>query len=176
MARSFRSGSLKALITHGESSSTVFGEVSTEAGTLRALGVSRALDGGVNLRIAGEAVRSVAMLADELPLLLINAESFELLTGQPVQRRRFLDWGVFHVEHGFMGWWRQARDCLKQRNSVLRHGKISVRIGVNSLCVGLQKQEVGKVRSEKAGRQEVRRLEGCVTIKRQPYSIQYALS
>ena len=125
MARSFRSGSLKTLITHDESSTTVFGEVRTEANTLRALGVSRALDGGVNLRIAGEPVRSVALLADELPLLLINAESFELLTGQPLQRRRFLDWGVFHVEHSFREQGQRFQRALSQRNHLLRRGRLA---------------------------------------------------
>jgi DNA replication and repair protein RecF len=124
MARSFRSGPPRSLITHGEGSCTVFGEVAAPDGPARPLGVSRSLDGAVTLRVAGETVRSVATLADELPLLLINADSFELLTGQPVQRRRFLDWGVFHVEHQYREQSQRFQRALVQRNHLLRRGRI----------------------------------------------------
>ena len=124
MARSFRSGPARTLITHGEDSCTVYGERISADGVSRALGVSRAIDGSVTLRIAGDTVRSVAALADELPLLLINADSFELLTGQPQQRRRFLDWGVFHVEHHYREQSQRFLRALAQRNHLLRRGRI----------------------------------------------------
>lgn len=125
MARSFRSGPPKSLITHGENTCTVFGERQGAGGAIRPLGVSRALDGTVTLRLDGETIRSVSQLADELPLLLINAESFELLTGQPQQRRRFLDWGVFHVEHDFREHGQRFQRALVQRNHLLRRGRIT---------------------------------------------------
>jgi DNA replication and repair protein RecF len=124
MARSFRTGAPKTLITHGEESCIVFGERRLPNGRGRGLGVSRRLDGSVEVHIAGERVRSLATLADELPLLLINAESFELLVGQPQQRRRFIDWGVFHVEHEFRDHWQRFQRALTQRNHLLRRGRI----------------------------------------------------
>lgn len=125
MARSFRSGPPRSLITHGEAAYTVFAERKIEGGGTRALGVSREQDGTLTLRVAGETIRSVARMADEQPLLLINNESFELLLGQPQQRRRFLDWGVFHVEHPFRGYWQRFQRALTQRNHLLRRGRIS---------------------------------------------------
>jgi DNA replication and repair protein RecF len=58
-------------------------------------------------------------------LQVINSDSFNLLLGSPGHRRQFLDWGVFHVEHQFHGVWQRFQRVLKQRNSLLRHGKIS---------------------------------------------------
>ncbi|MGV6806377.1 MAG: DNA replication/repair protein RecF, partial [bacterium] len=40
-------------------------------------------------------------------------------------RRRFIDWGMFHVEHRSRSVWRNFNRALLQRNSLLRHGKIS---------------------------------------------------
>ena len=47
---------------------------------------------------AGRAA-AVSELIEQLPLLVINADSFDLLNGPPRSRRQYLDWGVFHVEH-----------------------------------------------------------------------------
>ena len=41
-----------------------------------------------------------------------------------MQRRQFLDWGVFHVEHGYTEVWRRFQKTLKQRNQLLRHGRM----------------------------------------------------
>lgn len=125
MARSFRAGTPKTLITHGVDHCVVFGERRLDGGNTRALGVSRRLDGSVDVRIAGESVGALSRLADELPLLLINADSFDLLVGQPQQRRRFIDWGVFHVEHEFREHWQRFQRALSQRNHLLRRGRIS---------------------------------------------------
>ena len=47
------------------------------------------------------------------------------MTGQPQQRRRFLDWGVFHVEHGYRDQGQRFQRALAQRNHLLRRGRIS---------------------------------------------------
>ena len=124
-ARSFRAGPAKSLITHGEEQYAVHGEWTLESGARRSLGVQRSRSGEIVLRVAGEPSRSVAELADELPLLLIDAESFDLLVGEPANRRRFLDWGVFHVEHDSREHRRRFQRALAQRNHLLRRDKLS---------------------------------------------------
>lgn len=47
-----------------------------------------------------------------------------LIASGAEERRRFLDWGVFHVEHAFLGCWRRYQRALKQRNSLLRDRSI----------------------------------------------------
>ena len=126
MARSFRSGPLKSLISHGQERCTVYGEVDRRGRSCLSLGVSRDSDGGFEARVGGDAVKSASELAESLPLQVINADSFSLLAGSPSHRRQFLDWGVFHVEHAFYGCWQRFQRALKQRNTLLRRGKISL--------------------------------------------------
>ena len=63
------------------------------------LGVQRNRTGQAQIKIGGRIVRTVAELAEQFPLQVITGDSFGLLTGPPGARRRYLDWGVFHVEH-----------------------------------------------------------------------------
>ncbi len=121
MARSFR-GSIRSLITHGEGQTTVFGEL---APARLPMGVRRELSGQVTIKVGGQAVRTVAELAEQLPVQVINADSFDLLMGAPGARRQYLDWGVFHVEHRFFDQWQRFQRGIKQRNKLLRRGKIA---------------------------------------------------
>jgi len=126
MARSFRGNSVKSLITHGEASCVAFGVAEkpgdNEVGV--SLGVQRGMAGEALIKVAGSPVKSVAQLVEYLPLQVINADSFALLTGSPAARRQYLDWGVFHVEQRFLAQWQRFQRCIKQRNKLLRHGKI----------------------------------------------------
>lgn len=70
-------------------------------------------------RIDGQPVRSRLQLAQQLPLLFISPESHALIAEGPQQRRRFLDWGLFHVEPKFLPGWRRYHRALKQRNKAL---------------------------------------------------------
>ncbi len=125
MARSFRGSSAKTLITHGQDHCVV--QAYLERGDKQgrdSLGVQRSLDGTLALRINSESARSVASLVEALPLQLINANSFDLLTGTPSARRHYLNWGVFHVEHRFYPEWQRFQRCIKQRNAGLRRDKL----------------------------------------------------
>ena len=126
MARSFRGNSIRTLISHGGSKCTVFGELfNPQPGGVVPLGVHREASGEVQIRIGGSPARGVAQLVEQLPLQVITTDSFDLLTGAPAGRRQFLDWGVFHVEHRFYAQWQRFQRCIKQRNKLLRRGKIS---------------------------------------------------
>ena len=135
MARSFRGSSVKSLINHDSPCCTVFGTTVLDsllaatnkgvAGAGMPVGVQRNRSGEAQIKIGGAPVRTVAELAEQLPLQVITAESFGLLTGSPGARRRYLDWGVFHVEHQFFGQWQRFQRSIKQRNNLLRRGKIS---------------------------------------------------
>lgn len=127
-ARSFRSYTARSVISHGAGHLTVYGEVSSVAEARpvreRSLGVQRDRNGDADIRISGAPARSAAQLAAALPVLVLNSDSFDLLTGSPRDRRRFLDWGVFHVEHVFISVWQRYQRCIKQRNTLLRRGNI----------------------------------------------------
>ena len=124
LARSFRSTRLQPVIRHGEDACTVFAELTQQHGQTSAVGITRSKQADYQIRIDGRKARSIAELAEVLPLQLINPDSFRLLEGAPKQRRQYLDWGVFHVEHQFLAVWQRLQKSLKQRNSLLRRGRI----------------------------------------------------
>lgn len=124
LARSFRSTRLQPVIQHQHEACTVFAELLLDNGVVTSMGITRSKHADYQIRIDGQSVRSTSQLADTLPLQLINPDSFRLLEGAPKQRRQYLDWGVFHVEHQFLSTWQRLQKSLKQRNSLLRRGRI----------------------------------------------------
>lgn len=142
LARSFRNPQIKPVINHRQPGCTVFGRLSgaqANASGAVAMGVSRDRNSNYNIRINGRNVTTAAELAERLPLLTINADSFDLLTGPPASRRKYLDWSVFHVEPSFYSEWKRYQRCIKQRNSVLRRDKI------DSQLLDIWTRELGQV-------------------------------
>ncbi|MEX2488139.1 MAG: DNA replication/repair protein RecF [Pseudomonadales bacterium] len=119
-ARTFRSHSTDPLIRRGAEEATVFGLVAHEEGGNTRLGVTRGRSGRREIHIDGQAEIRASALAKRLPTVVLGPETVELLIGSPGSRRRFLNWGVFHVEPSFGELWEHANRCLKQRNRLLR--------------------------------------------------------
>jgi DNA replication and repair protein RecF len=116
--RSFRTRQIRRLIQRGAEGFAVYGELSRQ-GEARKVGV--AFQGGrLERRIDGADAGGAAALAELFPVHAIEPGSHELIQGTPSDRRRFLDWGVFHVEHGYLDAWRQYRRILGQRNAALK--------------------------------------------------------
>lgn len=118
--KSFRGAATSDLIRHGQQDFVLFGHV--QDGDHRAKVGVRNSHGGLELRIDGESAGGLSALAEALPLQIIDPDVHELVAGAPEQRRRYLDWIAFHVEHGFLDAWRRFRRALKQRNAALRSG------------------------------------------------------
>jgi DNA replication and repair protein RecF len=92
-----------------------------EAGAERRVGLG--IEGsalGMRAKMGGDRVASLAELAAVLPVQIIDPEVHRLIEEGPSRRRRFLDWGVFHVEHSFVERWQQYQQVLKQRNAALK--------------------------------------------------------
>jgi DNA replication and repair protein RecF len=117
-ARSFRTAKSELLVRHGAEGFMTSGQLRGEGGVL-ALGIARGPK-GLEARIGGEPAQSLAQLAERLPVQLFDAGAHQLIEGGPRHRRQFLDWGVFHVEPGFLTAWRRYQRALKQRNTLLR--------------------------------------------------------
>lgn len=116
--RSFRTRNTERLIRRGEARLQVFGRT---ADTIpHDLGVGCDRESGVVARIDRRAADSLAELSALLPLQLIDPGIHRLVEEGPVQRRRWVDWGVFHVEPGFIRSWGDYTRALKQRNAALR--------------------------------------------------------
>jgi DNA replication and repair protein RecF len=116
--RSFRTRQIRRLIRHGTDGFAVYGEVN-ELGRAHKLGVAFAA-GRLEKKIDGARARSTVDLAGLFPVYAIDPGAHELIQGGPSDRRRFLDWGVFHVEHAYLDMWRRYRRVLGQRNAALK--------------------------------------------------------
>ncbi len=124
VAKTFRSCKNASLISNEMDFCSVTGTLSPGSGRSREtiLGVRRKASGGLDIKLGGRVLSSVTDLLGIVPVQVLNADSFLLLSGEPAIRRRYLDWGVFHVEQAFFPAWRQFQRCLKQRNSLLKSG------------------------------------------------------
>ena len=72
------------------------------------------------IRVNRAPVKRVSDIAAKLPVLAIHPDSYKLITGSPTQRRQYMDWGVFHVEHHFFQHWQRYRKTVAQRNAALK--------------------------------------------------------
>lgn len=118
--RSFRGASTRELIRHDAEEFVLFGRADNGSRE-ESLGVrnSRA---GLEVHTNGEKRNSAAALAEALPLQVVDPDVHKLIAGGPEDRRRYVDWIAFHVEHGYLDRWRRFRRALKQRNAALRGG------------------------------------------------------
>jgi DNA replication and repair protein RecF len=116
--RSFRTRRIEPLIRSTTERMMVVGEAELPERRVT-LGVEGSSD-GLRARIGGERVMSLAELAWVLPVQIIDPEIHRLIEEGPNRRRRFLDWGVFHVEHSFVEHWQRYQQALRQRNAALK--------------------------------------------------------
>lgn len=105
-------------------------------------------------RLDGQDVKQLSELARALPVSIFEPSSQELISGAPDLRRRYLDWGLFHVEHQFLQLWREHDRILKQRNSALKknspdriiHSIDQVYVPMAEKLHELRKQHVAQLR------------------------------
>lgn len=124
--RSFRTSNIRSVI-HSESNSLqVFAKViQDQSGTSINLGLEKG-PFHTQIRINQQNVTQSSRLAAYLPVQIINPEAHRLIEQGPSQRRKFIDWGLFHVEHSFHETWQKYTRVLKQRNAALRERKPGV--------------------------------------------------
>ncbi len=114
---SFRAARAEAAIRFEADRATLFARLGLGVATRVGLEISRA--DGLAIRVDG-APGTRADLARALPVQILDPASHELVSGAPAGRRQFLDWGVFHVEPGFLPAWQRYRRALQQRNAALK--------------------------------------------------------
>ncbi|MDQ2069760.1 DNA replication/repair protein RecF [Natronospira bacteriovora] len=121
--RSFRTARNEKLIRTGAQAFELVGDIHSDRN--HRLGVRRAARES-RWRLDGRDLRRMADIANVFPVLSIDTGAQVMIEGGPENRRRFLDWGLFHVEQGFMQVWRRYRQALAQRNGAIR-GRLNER-------------------------------------------------
>lgn len=132
--RSFKTAHAEELTGAETGAFRIFSETGHSGRTHR-LGLER--DGRLwKARKDGQDVALLSVLTRLLPLVLMEPNSHLLVSGAPDVRRRYLDWGVFHVEPAFLEAWRRYSRALKQRNAALRSGQIRVLDSLDEVTAG----------------------------------------
>ncbi|TKR30135.1 DNA replication/repair protein RecF [Luteimonas gilva] len=116
--RSFRGPVRDGLIRTGAESLEVFAEWQ-EASRQRRVGLrhtGQTWEG----RLDGASAAALGELCAALAVVTFEPGSHALVSGGGEPRRRWLDWGLFHVEQDFLPLWRRYARALKQRNALLK--------------------------------------------------------
>lgn len=119
LGRSFRSHLAQRVIQEGADKLQLFSRLAA-GDEEHKLGLRRFRNGDTEVRMDGERIKKLSLLAEALPIQLITPESFALLFEGPKARRQFIDWGAFHSDPSFYLNWMNVRRILKQRNQLLR--------------------------------------------------------
>lgn len=120
--RSFRGRVRDGLVRTGSEAVEVFVEWEESAtGRSRRAGLRHTGQSWAG-KLDGEAVQQLGDLCAALAVVTFEPGSHALVTGGGEPRRRFMDWGLFHVEQSFLSLWRRYSRALKQRNALLKSG------------------------------------------------------
>lgn len=134
--RSFRSNKIARIIGDKGSKVQVYAEIGEAVGdgAITRLGIER--DNRTwTARRNGQDLKQLSELTKALAVVAMEPNSHTLISGSPEVRRRYLDWGVFHVEPQYLEAWRRYARALKQRNAALRAGNTQVLESLESVLI-----------------------------------------
>ena len=117
--RSFRRAHYRALVQYNADYFRVCCQFVHEV-TTHLVGIERSLSGNRSIRYDGKTIRSLVPIAQKVPIQLITANSHLFFAQGSKTRRRFLNWGLFHMEPRFLPSWSRLQHVLQQRNAALK--------------------------------------------------------
>ncbi|MBA3981476.1 MAG: DNA replication/repair protein RecF [Alcanivorax sp.] len=145
--RSFRSSRMQRLVREGDQETVLYAEVLGDRAEVHRLGMSRTRQAFSGLKLDGNNLKGLSELAHLLPVQVFHPGTVEVVEGPSSARRRFLDWGLFHVEQSFLQEWRGLNTALLQRNRLLRTGAAAREISPWSQQVARASDRINQLRS-----------------------------
>ena len=118
-SRSFRTNNYINLINKDEKEIIISANLIKDSDQKIKIGLKKSSN-NTELYIAGHKQKKVSHQARLIPLGIITTNSQKLLNEGPKTKRKFLNWGVFHVEHTYSDLMIKYNKILIQRNSALR--------------------------------------------------------
>ncbi len=128
-ASSFRTRRGDVLVRRDSSRLNVYGQVKRVSGGITRLGLAYA-EGCWDARVDGRSPDNLAGMLAHCAVVCFEPGSHALISGSSDERRRFVDWGVFHVEPTFVDVARRYRRTLRQRNAALRENRSDSELSV----------------------------------------------
>ena len=114
--KSFRHHQPKRYIQHHQDTVTVYARLNDGS----TLAIQKQADASTVLRLNQTTVYNQSILTEQLPTLLIDPSTMDMLEQGSASRRQLLDWLAFHMKQGFHPQWVAYQRLLKQRNSLLK--------------------------------------------------------
>lgn len=118
-ARSFRTPHKNKLIQQSQTEFVLYTELDKPDPKPNSIGVQCGIS-DQQIHVNKKAENSKSLLVKTLPIQIINPDVHKIIEEAPRYRRKFIDWGVFHVEPSFVELWPQYQQALKQRNAALK--------------------------------------------------------
>lgn len=118
-AKSFRCPRIREVISKNKNSLLVHARLKDTNQNNVSIGIEY-LKGETRLSYQGKNVRKVSDQARNLPLFVFTPDSHRIITGNPKERRKWLDIALFHVEQGYLKAWKEYHHALRHRNILLR--------------------------------------------------------
>lgn len=117
--RSFRQSRAERLIQHDGAGFQLTGRLRW-SGKSHQVGVAVNRGETPTIRVDAKSVKTLSLVGTEVAVQVLEPEIHRLISEGPDARRGYLDYGVFHVEPGYLSAWRRFRTALKQRNAALK--------------------------------------------------------
>ena len=118
-AKSFRTPRIQEVIQHKKESLIITAKLQHEKEGEITTGIEKQY-GKVTINQNGERIKTVSDQVRKFPIILVTQETQTLITGTPKNRRHWLDWAMFHVEHDYLENWKRYMRALRHRNSLLK--------------------------------------------------------
>lgn len=118
--RSFRAGRETEMIRFGEAFCRAEASCTFRDGHRESFVLSIERDGSKKLRISGCDLARLSELVGRFPVVLFGPEDLRLVSGQPAERRRFLDMVGSMTSRAYLDLVREYRRVLVQRGAALK--------------------------------------------------------
>jgi DNA replication and repair protein RecF len=113
---SFRSREISPIITHNQSTLTVFARALDQ----NTISIQKSCSEPTQIKLNNQFCTSTSQLAYALPCQIFYSDIFQIIDAGPTVRRSVLDWGLFHVKHNYLNIWKEYKKVLKHRNVLLK--------------------------------------------------------
>ena len=117
--RSFRPGVLNSLMSFDAEEMLVTAVSCADKSSYR-LGMSKARNDNIRMRLNGADIRQISQIAALVPTQTFLPDLSELVFGSPRVRRSWLNWSVFHTNYQFLEVHRAFLRLLQQRNRAIQ--------------------------------------------------------
>jgi DNA replication and repair protein RecF len=118
-AKSFRQKRTGHLIKEGTERLNLFATLKTVTNARHQIGLQKSSN-RTEIKKDGAPLNKLSELAKTIPLTIITPNIQHIIEDDPKQRRRLLNWGLFHVEHDYGALAYRYKKTLIQRNNALR--------------------------------------------------------